>query len=132
MKINFYASILVIVFLGIFREYILALFGNEFIAGSYLLLILCVGQFSNALCGPVGVVFQMTGKQKIFQNIVLIAFFINLSLNIILIKPYGFYGAAISSIVSMAFWNFTGAFLIWKNYKILLVYNPFTKRKNES
>ena len=132
VKINFYTSILAIIFLVFFRTFILGLFGEEFIAGHYLLLILCVGQFSNALCGPVGVVFQMTGKQKIFQNLVFIAFIINLALNFALIKPYGYYGAAISSIVSMSFWNFAGAYLIWKNYKIILIYIPFLKRKNES
>ena len=70
VQINFYTSALVIVFLVLFKTPILALFGDEFIVGSSLLVLLCVGQFSNALCGPVGVVFQMTGKQKTFQNLV--------------------------------------------------------------
>ena len=50
---------------------------------------------------------------------------LRLVLNLILIKPYGFYGAAISSVVSMAFWNFLGVFIIWKKHKILLAYIPF-------
>ena len=129
VKINFFTSVLIILLLVLFRSYILALFGDEFVVGGTLLIILCVGQFSNAFCGPVGVVFQMTGKQKTFQNLVLIAFIINLVLNFVLIKPYGYYGAAISSIVSMSFWNFAGAFIVWKEYNIILAYVPFLNRK---
>ncbi len=129
VKINFFSSLLIVAFLVIFRNFILGLFGEEFLAGGTLLILLCIGQFSNAFCGPVGVVFQMTGKQKLFQNLVFVAFIINLSLNFILIKPYGYYGAAISSIVSMSFWNFLGAYLVWKNYHIALVYNPFKRKK---
>jgi O-antigen/teichoic acid export membrane protein len=127
VKINFFTSALVIVLLVLFRVPILGLFGEEFVVGSTLLILLCVGQFSNAICGPVGVVFQMTGKQKTFQNLVLIAFLINLILNFVLIKPYGYYGAAISSIISMSFWNFAGVYIIWKEYKVILAYIPFLK-----
>lgn len=125
IKVNFFFSLGIILFLVIFRNYLLSFFGEEFLLGSNLLLLLCVGQLSNAICGPVGVVFQMTGRQKTFQNLVLMAFIINIVLDLILIKPYGFYGAAISSVVSMSFWNFLGVYIIWKHYKILLAYIPF-------
>ena len=126
IKINFISSVIIVAGLVFFREFILSLFGEEFTVGTTLLMILCIGQFSNSFCGPVGVVFQMTGKQKVFQNLVFVAFVINLALNFILIKPYGFYGAAISSIAGMAFWNFAGAYLVWKYFKIVLVFNPLS------
>ncbi|MFD2822505.1 MATE family efflux transporter [Lacinutrix iliipiscaria] len=125
IKVNFFFSLGIILFLVIFRNYLLSFFGEEFLLGSNLLLLLCVGQLSNAICGPVGVVFQMTGKQKTFQNLVLGAFIINIILDLILIQPYGYYGAAISSVVSMSFWNFLGVYIIWKHYRILLAYIPF-------
>ncbi|NQX77807.1 MATE family efflux transporter [Gilvibacter sp.] len=126
IKINFISSMIIVVGLVLLREFILGLFGQEFTAGATLLMILCIGQFSNSFCGPVGVVFQMTGKQKVFQNLVFVAFLINLALNFILIKPLGYYGAAISSIAGMAFWNFAGAYLVWKYFKIVLVFNPLS------
>lgn len=125
VKINFYFSIGLMLVLILFRDPILLLFGEEFLGGSTLLVILCVGQLTNTICGPVGVVFQMTGQQKTFQNLILIAFLINLTLNFLLIPTYGIYGAAISSIVGMSFWNLAGVFIIQKKHDILLIYNPF-------
>lgn len=124
VKVNFYFSICILIALIALRNPILGLFGSEFVSGSSLLVLLCFGQLTNAICGPVGVVFQMTGQQKVFQNLVLIAFVMNLLLNIFLIPLFGIYGAAISSIVSMSFWNIAGVVIIYKKHKILLVYSP--------
>ncbi len=54
------------------REWLLGLFGDEFIAGSLALLITMVGQLFNVFAGSVGQFLYMTGKQQIFRNIILI------------------------------------------------------------
>lgn len=92
------AAILVIV---IFREFILNIFGEEFQEAGIALLILCVGQLFNAIIGPVGSIFQMTGYQKVFQNILIVSFLINLGLNLLLIKDYGINGVAIATAFSL-------------------------------
>jgi O-antigen/teichoic acid export membrane protein len=72
---------------------------------SFALIILCVGQLFNAFSGPVGIILQMTGNQKIYQNILFVAAVINITLNISLIKDYGINGVAFATAISLSFWN---------------------------
>jgi O-antigen/teichoic acid export membrane protein len=69
------------------------------------LIVLLIGQAVNALCGSAGVYMNMTGKQVIFQRILLVAFAINITLNLILIPIYDILGAAIATSISTIFWN---------------------------
>lgn len=124
VRINFFFALFASLGLILFRNYILGFFGDEFLAGSGVLVILCVGQFVNALCGPTGVVFEMTGNQKIFRNLVFLAFIVNFGLDLVLIQPFGFYGAAISSIVSLSLWNLIGAIIAWRKFKVRIFYWP--------
>ncbi|WP_291321063.1 polysaccharide biosynthesis C-terminal domain-containing protein, partial [Desulfonatronospira sp.] len=48
---------------------------------------------------------NMTGRQKAFRNIVMTAAAINIILNLILTPNFGIYGAAISGMTSIIFWN---------------------------
>lgn len=93
----------IILFLGIvfFQDFILGIFGKEFLLVSLPLLILCIGQLINSIFGPIGSIFQMTGNQKIFQNILLISFGINLTLNLLLAPKYGIKGVAIATAFSL-------------------------------
>lgn len=118
-RINFFITLLVVLLLVIFHKFILGLYGEEFLAGSSILLILCVGQLINSLSGSVGLIMQMTGLQKVYQNIVLVALAINIVLNFILTPIYGAIGAAIATFVSMAFWNIYSAAHLKKNFNIV-------------
>lgn len=103
--INVSASVIGISILIIFREMILNVFGDEFLIATVALIILCLGQLFNAFGGPVAAILLMTGRQKIFQNILLIALVINVTLNLLLIEPLGINGVAIGTATSLAFWN---------------------------
>lgn len=111
----------IFILLLLFRRPILDFFGPEFSVGEMALMVLAVGQFFNAVCGPVGVVLQMTGKQKLFRNLVFWAFLCNLILSLILVPIYGLKGAAISCAAGMSIWNIVGVYLVWKHRKIKLV-----------
>ncbi len=124
-KINFCFAVIVLLSIIVFRDFILGLFGPEFIVGDTLLILLCIGQFINAFCGPTGAVFEMTGHQKIFRNLVFIAFLVNLILDFFLVKPYGYYGAAISSIVGVSTWNILAAVFAWRKFKVRIFFYPF-------
>lgn len=89
----------------IFHDFLLGIFGEEFKAGYIILFIFCAGQLVNSLSGSVGIIMQMIGKQKVYQNFVIIALFINLALTFILTPVYGGIGAAVSTVISMVFWN---------------------------
>ena len=103
--INFIISLTLIILIIIFRNTILSIFGEEFLLMSFALVILCIGQLFNAFCGPVGIILQMTGNQKTFQNILFIAILLNLSLNLSLVETYGINGVAFATAISLSFWN---------------------------
>ncbi len=117
-KLIFWTSFPILLSFWLFPSYILSVFGSEFKAGVIALMILTFGQFVNAISGSVGYILQMTEKQKIFQNIILIATVINIILNAILIPKFGINGAAFASMVSLVFWNLTSVFYIINKYKI--------------
>ncbi len=98
---NFVITLFVIVAIVGLNHFLLGIFGEEFTTGSNVLLILCVGQLVSSFSGSVGVVMQMIGKQKVYQNIVLVALIVNLVLNFVLTPLYGGIGAAIATVFSI-------------------------------
>jgi len=120
-KLIFWTSFPILLSFWLFPSYILNIFGNEFKNGVPALMILTFGQFVNASVGSVGYILQMTGKQKIFQNVVLIGSIINITLNIILIPTFGGTGAAIASAIAISFINIVPFFLIRYYYGFFTV-----------
>lgn len=117
-KLNFIITTLIVFVILIFHRFILGTFGEAFVSGSLVLIVLCIGQVVNSFSGSVGIILQMTGYQKKYQNIVFIALIINLVLNFLLTPAYGALGAAISTVISIAFWNLAGAFYLKKKLNI--------------
>ena len=103
--LNFMISLIIVIVIIFFRSWILSIFGEEFSKASTALIILCFGQLFNAVCGPVGSILQMTGRQIIFRNILIVAFLLNIVLNLLLAPKYGITGVAISTAISLATWN---------------------------
>lgn len=107
-RLNFILTLLIVTVLVIFNQWFLGIFGEEFKAGSIALIILCSIHLINSSVGSVGIIMQMTGKQKQYQYIAIISLCINLLLNFILIPKYGINGAAIATAVSLSVWNVSG------------------------
>lgn len=103
----------------VFSKMILGFFGPDYIEAQWALIILLIGQAVNALCGSVGVYMNMTGKQVIFQRILVTAFSINIVLNLILIPVYDLLGAAIATTISTVFWNVVTTAYIYKKDKMI-------------
>jgi len=112
--LNSIISILVVTGIIIFKDLILSIFGDEFFKASTALIILCLGQLFNAICGPVGSILQMTGRQVVFRNILIIAFLINIVLNFLLAPAFGINGVAVATAISLAFWNLSSVIYISK------------------
>ncbi|SFN46644.1 Membrane protein involved in the export of O-antigen and teichoic acid [Bizionia echini] len=117
-KINLVLTVFTVLTIIVFHRFLLGIFGEEFLSGSVVLLIFCFGQLLNALSGSVGVILQMTGNQKKYQNIVLIALFLNLVLNFILTPIYGAIGAATATVISISSWNIMGAVYLKRKLNI--------------
>lgn len=123
----FWSSVPIVAIILLFPDFLLGLFGEEFTAGTYALLLIMAGQFISAFSGCVGQVLQMTGHQRVFQNIVFFACILNILLNYILIPQFGIVGAAIASMASIGFWNIASVIFIKYKFGFWSV-NIFSRR----
>ncbi len=86
----------------VFSEQILSIFGKEYTQAKYVLIFLAMGQFVNAAVGSNGFMLLMTKHQKLEMiNGVLIAS-LNILLNIILVPKLGIIGSAIAGMIAIS------------------------------
>ncbi|REG89318.1 MATE family efflux transporter [Winogradskyella sediminis] len=123
IKLNFLLTLPLILLLLIFPKFVLSFFGDNYQDSSNVLIIILLGQIINVFSGSVGVYLNMTGRQLVFQRILLVTLVINVLLNLTLIPVYDMVGAAISTSISLIVWNITGVIYIYKKDKILLFIN---------
>lgn len=117
-KLNFLLTIPLLIFLLLFPDTILSFFGENYTNAKVSLIILTCGQLLSSFCGSVGLYFYMTGKQKEFLLLLFLSLVLYIILNFILIPKYGITGAAISSAISLAFWNIIGMVYIYHKDKV--------------
>lgn len=125
-RINSLITLMIVLGIIILHRYILGIFGEEFLSGASVLIILCIGQLAISLSGSVGTILQMIGHQRIYQNIVLIALIVNIVLNFILTPRYGAIGAAIATAISILCWNVLGVIYLKQKLNIT---SHFTLKK---
>ena len=99
-------------------------FGSDFVNAWLPLSILCFGQLFNSIIGPVGIVLNMTGNERITSKGVFISSILNIFLNAVLIPPMGVVGAAIASTISLITWDVL--LTIWLYKKLKLTTLPFS------
>ncbi len=110
----------------------LGIFGEDFRAGATALMILTAGSLVNSLTGSVGILLQMTGRQKQYNYIVSSAAGLNILLNILLIPSYGIIGAAIASASSKILQNCMAAWYVYRVYNFATIYLPFITSARKS
>ncbi|TDE46655.1 polysaccharide biosynthesis protein [Flavobacterium rhamnosiphilum] len=113
----------VVLFVCLFSENILYFFGENYTQSKQALLILMVGQLFASFFGVSAIYLNMTGRQSIFQIVLILAVLVNLILNIILIPVYSMTGAAIAFVSSLLFWNIVTAIIVYKKDKLLIVFH---------
>ena len=111
-------TIPIFLILYFFAEFFLGLFGTAFTVATTTLLITNIAYLSEALCGPVGFILNMTDNQHIFMKILMISVSINIIFNAILIPIYGINGAGIAMMLSMFFWTI-GSLIVLKRKHII-------------
>jgi len=125
-------SVFTLAIIIFFSSELLSLFGPEFESETVVmvLLIVSLAQFFNSISGSVGNMMNMTGNQKPFRTILLIALGLKIILNLVLIPLYGLIGAAVASLLSTMLWNFYLVYFIKREYNIFTIYVPnlFFKR----
>lgn len=117
-RLIFTISLPIVFFICFFSEKILFFFGESYIKAKTALIILIIGQGICSFFGAVQVYLNMTGRQNVFQTILIITVILNFILNSILVPKYGMTGGAISYTLSVFFWNLIATIVIYKKDKI--------------
>lgn len=119
IKLLLMTGLPVLAIILIIPDFLLQIFGKEFIVGSQTLRIYAFGTFLGvALFGPIGYFMVMTGRQIQFQWIIIFALIANIVLSILLIPIYGIAGAATATLVATILWKGIG-YLFLKRASIL-------------
>lgn len=95
----------IVLILIIFGKFILMQFGNEFVLGYPVLLIIVFSSFFSTFCGNVDQILNFTNNQSFLLKLNVILVLLNIFLNIFFIKALGIEGAALSSLISTAIFN---------------------------
>jgi O-antigen/teichoic acid export membrane protein len=104
-------------------DWVMSVFGPEFVAGGRVLAILAIGQFVNSLTGSVGFILTMSGKEADARNVAVFSGLLLIALCAFLIPGYGMLGAAISTATAVAVANILLAWFVWRRLAIVTV--PF-------
>lgn len=126
-QLMFWGAFIISLIVIAFAPYILSFFGSEFSQGSMVLIILVLGQFFNAFTGSVGLLLNMSGKQKVLRNSALISLAIQLVTALLLIPNYGMIGGAITSSVAGIVWNIMCILYVQSKLQIRTYYLPFIR-----
>lgn len=121
IKLMLFLSFPTILFLFLFANFTLSLFGQEYTAAKDALFILMIAQFLTTFMGISGTYMNMTGKQNVLHKILLFAFILNVILNFIFTPKLGMNGAALATGISIVSWNLIAAFYIYRKDKISFI-----------
>lgn len=123
-KMNLIVSGTFALFIFIFAEQLLSLFGTEYVEGLMVLRVVSVAYFITSYFGLSGIFMNMTGNEKQFMYIMISTVILNIVLNMLLINNYGILGPAISTLICFLLWNLITTIYLFKKYKIKMYYLP--------
>jgi O-antigen/teichoic acid export membrane protein len=103
-------------------------YGTEFASAYGAMIFLIIGQFVHSISGSTGYFMNMTGNHLALRNIMLGAVILTITLNAVLIRPFGIIGAAISAMISIIYWNTATLLYIKKKFGKSIGYLPFLIR----
>jgi len=104
--------------------WVLGFFGSAFEKGAVVLVILTAGQFVNVATGSVGYLLMMSGYEKAMRNNILASTALNITLNALLIPPYGIVVAASATAISVVAMNLISTVLVYRKLSIIALPIP--------
>lgn len=110
-----------------FAKPILSIFGDDFISGSTILIILSCGSLVDAATGINGPMISMTGHTKLNTLNTIIALILGLVLSALLIPYWGAVGAAITAAISTSVVNLIRTLEIFWLFRLLPYERSFIK-----
>jgi len=133
-SLAFLTSIPFFLIVYFFPEFLLSLFGKEFIGGKTALIILNTSFLFIVFSGTTIQLLNMTGLEKIARNILFFSVVFNIILNAILIPIYDINGAAIATTSTTLLWNIIAVYYIKKKlgFTSFLSLNMFSSLKKSN
>ncbi|MED5512150.1 MAG: oligosaccharide flippase family protein [Pseudomonadota bacterium] len=104
----------IVLFMLLFPEFLMGLFGEEFKQGALILQILVLGQAVNVVTGSVGYLLQMTGRERDMRLVTLISGFGVLISVPIFTKLFGAVGAASATAFFISLQNLLAVYFVKK------------------
>ncbi len=111
----------------VFRYDILLLFGEEFTAGTTVLVLFVIGQLLNAATGPSGYVLMMTEHQYVVMANEWVFGILNIVLNLFFIQAFGILGAAAATAGVLALRNIVKVAEVWYFEQLFPYHRSFLK-----
>lgn len=130
-KMMFWTALIPAIVLGVAPGFWMGIFGDGFERGWLALLGLALAGVIVASTGFIGSILNMTGGEKFYRNIILIAVATNIVLNLILIPPFKLNGAALASLITVVGWNAAAVGYVWRKHGFLLLHIPFFRRRKK-
>jgi len=97
----FWPTLLVVAAIIILGKFILGTFGDSFVIGYPIIVVMSIGYLIQSSTGPVDTYLAVSGHQDASMIINGVGALSNITLNIILIPRYGVMGAAIASVITI-------------------------------
>ncbi|EDP60478.1 polysaccharide biosynthesis C-terminal domain-containing protein [Vibrio sp. AND4] len=111
-RANIAAAMIPVFVCVVFPEFVMQLFGNEFVTAAPLLVVLSLGQLVNVTTGSVGFLLIMSGNERTMKYITIISSILSLTLLVTLSHWYGVLGAAWAMAVGLAIQNLAALYYV--------------------
>jgi O-antigen/teichoic acid export membrane protein len=99
-----YAATLIL--FSFFGDYILAVFGSDFVGAKLLVVFVMATQAVNVFFGPAGMILNMTGNEDYCRRILVNVAILAIPLNVLLIMSLGVWGGAITTLICITVNNY--------------------------
>ena len=118
MDLAFWPTLLGVLTLVVFGEFVLSLFGEEFSEGYTALLILCLAPLTQAFLGPSAAYLILAGHERSSLAAFAVGLCLTVVMNIILVPTYGIIGGAVSALAGTVLWSVWLYLLVYHRMKI--------------
>ena len=111
-RANIAAAMIPVFVCVVFPEFVMQLFGNEFVTAAPLLVVLSLGQLVNVATGSVGFLLIMSGNERTMKYITIVSSILSLTLLVTLSHWHGVLGAAWAMAVGLAIQNLAALYYV--------------------
>lgn len=112
VRMAFWPAFAATVLLLALGHWLLMIFGRGYAAGYHVLCVLALGCLVSSGAGPVALLLNMTGFERMSARVLGVCAALDIALNILLTHLFGYIGAAYASAFTMALWNIWLAVLV--------------------